>query len=478
MTTKDQMPLWTLVDMATATGGRLVDAAQDGEVCGISIDSRSIHPGEAYFAIKGDVHDGHAFVTAAALGGASVSVVAEEKLSELAGDRGALLVVEDVLTALEALGKAARARCAGQIVAITGSVGKTTTKEMLRVALEACGKVHASVASFNNHWGVPLTLARMPQETEFGIFEIGMNHPNEISPLVQMVRPHVALINNVAPVHLGAFDSVDGIAHAKAEIFDGLNLDQDATGVAVLNADDDRIELLSELARSKGVQRIVTFGETDGADIHCDTLVEKADCSCLTATVLGTQVMVKIGSPGRHIAKNALAVLGITSLVGADLAKAGLALAQLTPVKGRGQRHRLSLREGSAVLIDESYNANPASMRAMLTMLAAAEPEGRGRRIAVLGDMLELGPQSGSLHAGLAEPVVESGVDLVLLAGSEMFALAGALQGRVPVSHVDNIDNLIPMVHDIIAEGDIVAVKASLGLRFGKLIEDLLVSYS
>ncbi|MEO0548033.1 MAG: UDP-N-acetylmuramoylalanyl-D-glutamyl-2,6-diaminopimelate--D-alanyl-D-alanine ligase [Pseudomonadota bacterium] len=470
---KDTQPVWTLAAMREATGGRLVGAV-DGGVTGISIDSRSIAAGEAYFAIKGDVHDGHSFVSAAARNGASVSVVAETKVPDLDDDHGVLLVVDDVLNALEKLGKAARARCKGQIIAITGSVGKTTTKEALRVALSACGTVHASVASFNNHWGVPLTLARMPEDTEYGIFEIGMNHPNEISPLVQMVRPHVAMINNVAPVHLGAFDSVDGIAHAKAEIFDGLDVD----GTAVLNADDERIGMLSDIARAKGISRIVTFGESDGADIYCDKLVEHADCSCLTATVLGTQMMAKIGSPGRHIAQNALAVLAIVSLVGADLAKAGLALAHLAPVKGRGQRHTLTMKGGQAVLIDESYNANPASVRAMLTMLSTVEPTGRGRRIAVLGDMLELGTESSNLHAGLADYVLESGVDLVLLAGPEMKALRDALQGSVTVSHADDVNSLIPIVHDVLSDGDVIAVKASLGLRFGGLVDDLLTAYA
>jgi len=392
-------------------------------------------------------------------------------------DCGTLLVVEDVLAALEALGLAARARCKGRFIAITGSVGKTTTKEATRIALEACGRVHASVASFNNHWGVPLTLTRMPKDTEYGVFEIGMNHPDEISPLVKMVRPHVAMINNVAPVHLGAFDSVDGIAHAKAEIFDGLV----EGGVAVLNADDERVEMLTDIARSKGVERVVTFGEAEGADVHCDRLIEKADCSCLTATIFGTQAMVKIGSPGRHIAKNALAVLGMVSLVEADLAAAGLALAGLSAVKGRGQRHSLSLRNGTALLIDESYNANPVSMRAMLTMLAAAEPDGRGRRIAVLGDMLELGAESANLHAGLSEPVSRNKVDVVLLAGTEMKALADALSGAPHgpdvVMHFESVEALIPKVHETIAAGDVVAVKSSLGLRFGKLVEDPLAAY-
>ncbi|MEL6966279.1 MAG: UDP-N-acetylmuramoylalanyl-D-glutamyl-2,6-diaminopimelate--D-alanyl-D-alanine ligase [Pseudomonadota bacterium] len=479
---EDAAMLWTLAEMVNATGGTLTHAPSGTiGVNGISIDTRTLSHGEAYFAIKGDVHDGHAFVANAHRAGAAVSVIAADKRADLGDDTGPLLVVPDVLVALEALGRAARTRCGGKIIAITGSVGKTSTKEALRVALSACGAVHASVASFNNHWGVPLTLARMPRDTEFGIFEIGMNHPNEITPLVQMVRPHVAMINNVAPVHLGAFDSVDGIAHAKAEIFDGLNLDGSSEGhgdgaqggVALLNADDPRFDMLSQIARGKGVERIVSFGEAATADVRGEKIVEHADCSCLTVRVFDDRVMAKVGSPGRHIAKNALAVLAIVSLVGADLAKAALALAHLAPVKGRGERHVLSVEGGDATLIDESYNANPASMRAMFSMLAGVQPEGRGRRMVALGDMLELGPTSKDLHAQLAEPLLAAGFEVVFLAGPDMAALRDALDGRVVVHHADDVDGLIDPVVATLRAGDVLAAKASLGLKFAKLIDGL-----
>lgn len=464
--------LWTLDAMVEVMGGRLEGTRPDG-VTGISIDTRTLENGDAYFAIKGDVHDGHKFVSNAHAAGAALSVVAEDKLDLIAGEAGPMLIVDDVLTALERLGVASRGRSNAKIVAVTGSVGKTTTKEALRTALSACGLVHASAASYNNHWGVPLTLARMPEDTDYGVFEIGMNHPNEITPLVKMVRPQVAIINNVAAVHLGAFNNVDEIAHAKAEIFDGL----EPNGTAVLNLDDERFELLAGLARSKGIQNIVTFGEADGADVHINKLVLHGSCSCLTANVLDTPMVVKVGAPGRHIVQNVLAVLATVQLFGADIARAGLALADMTPVKGRGQRHKLRLGDQSLLLIDESYNANPTSVRAALNLLAASKIKSQGRHIAVLGDMLELGPTSPELHAGLAETISSNGIGRVFLAGSEMEALNDALSGKVECTHAESIDDLIPLIKADLRDGDVLMAKASLGMRFARLVDDLLKTY-
>ncbi len=464
--------LWTVEDLKNAMSARLIGEVAN-DVTGLSIDTRTLQSDEAYFAIKGDVHDGHKFVANAYAAGAGVSVVSEDWLDKLEGDTGPLLVVGDVLSALEDLGRAARERTGAKIVAVTGSVGKTTTKEALRTALSASGKVHAAVASFNNHWGVPLTLARMPEETDFGVIEIGMNHPGEITPLVKMAQPHVAIINNVAAVHLGAFKDVDEIAHAKAEIFNGLV----EGGTAVLNADDERIALQRDLAGKAGVENIVTFGEAEGADVHMDKLVLHGTCSCLTANVLGDEMVVKVGAPGRHIAQNALAVLAACKLLGADLAKSGLALANLEAVKGRGQRHRLAHRDERIVLIDESYNANPTSMRAALALLAAANTKGRGRRIAVMGDMLELGPTSSQLHAGISEAVIEHGIDKVFLAGPEMESLNKALQGKVETLHAAKIDDLIEPIKSDLIGGDVIMAKASLGMAFARLIDDLIKTY-
>lgn len=460
--------LWALEDLIAAMAAEPRGALPLG-INGVSIDTRSLEIGDAYFAIKGDVHDGHKFVAAAFKSGAALSVVSHEKLNQLEGDTGPLLVVNDVLKAMEALGRASRVRSNAQIIAITGSVGKTTTKEALRLALSACGKVHASAASYNNHWGVPLTLARMPVDVDYGIFEIGMNHPGEISTLVRMVKPHVAAIMNVAAVHLGAFRDVDEIALAKAEIFEALT----KNGTAVLNADDDRLPILLERAKQNGVKNIVLFGEAKSADVHIDKLVLHGSCSCLTANVIGTPMVVKVGAPGRHIVQNIAGVLAIVKLVDADLARAGLALANMEAVKGRGQQVLLDHPDGQLKLIDESYNANPTSMTAALNLLGASQPKGAGRRVAVLGDMMELGETSGQLHASLAHAVLNNKIDRVYLAGNEMKSLADALKGEVECVHADGIEALAPKVISELRGGDVVMAKASLGMKFAVLIEEL-----
>ncbi len=463
------MSLWTTQAMIEAMDARPFGNMPDG-ITGISIDSRTIADGEAYFAIKGDVHDGHKFVAGAYANGGGLSVVSEDWVDRLEGETGPLLVVDDVLKSLERLGVAARTRTDAKIIAVTGSVGKTTTKEALRTALAPSGSVHASDKSFNNHWGVPLTLARMPQDTEFGIFEIGMNHPNEITPLVKMVRPHIAIITIVAAVHLGAFDSIDGIAHAKAEIFDGL----EPGGTAILNGDDERIGLLTEIAKQKDVSNIVTFGEAEDAGARVEKLVQHGSCTCLTAEILGKSMVVKVGVPGRHIAQNVLAVLAAAELAGADLAKAGLAMADLSAVKGRGQQHKLLSATGPYLLIDESYNANPTSMSAALALLGAAQVRERGRHIAVMGDMLELGPTSLELHAGLAQAIRDNGIDMVYLAGPEMAALHERLAGELPCVHAQNIDELVEPIASELRQGDVLMAKASLSMGFAKLIDHLL----
>ena len=464
--------LWTSDAMVQATGGQLVGNTPEG-ITGLSIDTRSLQKGEAYFAIKGDVHDGHKFVANAYSAGAGLSVVSENWLDDLQGETGPLLVVDDVLVALEKLGIAARARTEARIIAVTGSVGKTTTKEALRTALSPSGKVHAAVASFNNHWGVPLTLARMPEDSAFGVIEIGMNHPREIAPLVKMARPHIAMITNVAAVHLGAFKNVDEIAVAKSEIFEGLEPD----GVAILNGDDPRLGIMEKIAAENGVKNIVRFGEGDNAQTVAEKIVLHGACTCLTANVLGEPMVVKVGAPGKHIAQNVLAVLTASKLAGADLAKAGLAMAELQAVKGRGQRHVLGDDEERLVLIDESYNANPTSMKAALALLASTPVKGRGRHVAVMGDMLELGPTSAELHAGIAETVIELGVARVFLAGPEMIALRDVLSGKVECTHARTIDDLIPLIKQDLRAGDVVMAKASLGMAFARFIDDLLESY-
>ncbi|MBK3746068.1 UDP-N-acetylmuramoylalanyl-D-glutamyl-2,6-diaminopimelate--D-alanyl-D-alanine ligase, partial [Paraburkholderia aspalathi] len=416
---------------------------------------------------------GHDFVTAAMGSGASLMVVAEQRLAAFGHLKVPMIVVEDVLEALTRLGLAARARTKAQIIAVTGSVGKTTTKEALRHALSDVGRVHASAASFNNHWGVPLTLARMPEDTEYGVFEIGMNHPGEIRPLVKMVQPHVALVTLIAPAHLGQFANLEEIAAAKAEVFEGVI----PGGYALLNRDDKRFKQLEELATKAGVEHVASFGENARADYRLRDVKLLADCSCITARLAGEEVAVKIGAPGRHIVQNMLGVLGAAHLVGADIAKVALALATLTAEDGRGARHTLSHPDGTFTLIDESYNANPTSVRAALLLLQATVPEGRGQRIAVLGDMLELGRQSGKLHADLARPIADAEVNALYIGGPDMSALKSALPVEIHIEYRQSVEELLPLVVKAVRPGDVIMVKSSKGIGFSKIVKALITQY-
>ncbi len=464
--------LWTADALIEATGGRPHGQLPAG-VGGISIDTRSLQPGDAFFAIKGEKMDGHDFATAAVKAGAGVLVVAEARLPSLGRLTAPIIVVPDVLAALEKTGRAARERSRAKIVAVTGSAGKTSTKEALRHALSAVGTVHASDKSFNNHWGVPLTLARLPQDCDFGIFEIGMNHPGEIRPLVKMVRPHVAIVTLIAAAHLGHFRNLDEIAQAKAEIFEGL----EPGGAALLNRDDQRYKLLARLAKAQGIKRVFGFGEDARADFRLLDCALGADSSTIRARIGDAEIEARIGAPGRHVVQNALAVLGAASLVAADVGKVAEALGSLEAEQGRGRRHRLRHPGGAFTLIDESYNANPASMQAAMALLGATPVEAGGRRIAVLGDMLELGNHSAKLHASLAEPVKASGADLVLLGGPEMKALADALPEGVAGEYRADAEALKPVLLDAVRPGDAVMVKSSKGIGFSKLVDALIARY-
>jgi UDP-N-acetylmuramoyl-tripeptide--D-alanyl-D-alanine ligase len=456
--------LWTGQELIAATGGR-AEGGVAAAIGGVSIDTRSLAPGDVFFAIRGDVHDGHKFVAEAFRRNAAAAVVDEAHAGELAG-LGPLIVVPDVLRALENAGRAARARSRAGVVAITGSVGKTGTKEALRLALADQGAVHASAASYNNHWGVPLSLARMPADSDFGIFEIGMSASGEITPLTGMVRPHVAVVTTVAPVHLEFFPSVAAIADAKGEIFSGLQ----PGGAAIINRDIPEFERLKAHAAASPAGRIITFGEHESADIRAKRILVQPECTVVEAYVFGTPVMYRIGSPGRHIALNSLAVLATVKLLGADLALAALALAGLSPPVGRGERTRLQVPGGEVLLIDESYNANPASMRAALTALGQTDIGLRGRRIAVLADMLELGAESESLHAGLAPTIEENAVDLVFAAGPAMRALWHALPPQLRGIHTDTPDGLEGHVLASLRAGDVIMIKGSNGTRISRLV--------
>ena len=457
--------LWTAEELVKATGGSLHgDVNQPFD--GVSIDSRSLNAGDIFVAIKGDRHDGHDFVAGALKAGAGLAVVSRVT-AEMQAAGPLLEVPQDPLRGLENMGRAARARCHGRIAGITGSVGKTSTKEMLRVALSASGLTHASAASFNNHWGVPLTLARMPRDTAFGIFEIGMNHAGEIEPLVGMVKPHVAIVTTIAASHLGHFSSLDDIADAKAEIFTGVLPD----GHAIINRDTPYFDRLSTAARACGITNIVSFGKSEAADVRIGRVVLHPDCCCVTADVLGEKLIYKLGIPGEHMAVNSLAVLGAAKLMGADLARAALALSTAQPAKGRGVQEKLVAPGGDILLIDESYNANPASVRAALALVAAAKPGKGGRRIAVLGDMLELGSHGPALHAELYEPMDAAGVDVLYAAGPLMAHLWERVPARQRGAYAESSGDIRDTVLSDLRAGDVVMIKGSLGSRMGPLAE-------
>ncbi len=464
--------LWLTADLVDAMGGRPLGTMPEG-ITGISIDTRSLQPGDAFFAIKGETMDGHDFATAAVKAGAGLLVVAEGKLPALGRLTAPMIVVPDVLVALERAGIAARARTKARVIAITGSAGKTSTKEALRHALSQAGKVHASDKSFNNHWGVPLTLARMPADTKYAIFEIGMNHEGEIRPLVKMVRPHVAIVTLIAAAHLGHFKSLEDIARAKAEIFEGV----EPGGVALINRDDANAALLARLAKAAGVGKVAGFGEHAKAVYRLTNVALHADHSLISAKIGGKEVSATIGAPGRHVVQNVLAVLGAAHLAGADVAAAAESLATLSAEAGRGKRHVLKHPKGTITLIDESYNANPASMQAALSLLDATPVSGKGRRIAVLGDMLELGSHSQRLHAELADLIAETRTDLVLLAGPEMKSLAEALPKEAQMEYRADAEELKPVLIDAVGPGDVVMVKSSKGIGFSKLIDALIHAF-
>ncbi len=463
--------LWTTEAMVSAMGAERHGALPEA-VFGLSIDSRSLAPGDAFFAIQGDNRDGHDFVAAALAAKAGLAVVAADRRSQFPSD-APLLVVPDVLAALRALAVAARARMQAKVIGVTGSVGKTGTKEALRLALSKDGETHASVASYNNHWGVPLSLARCPASARYAVFEMGMNHEGEIEPLSRLVRPHVAIITTIAPVHLEFLGSLTKIADAKAEIFFGL----EPNGVAIINRDIAQFAHLKRRAKEAGVARIVSFGEHEAAEARLIKCALQPGCSTVRVNILGTELTYKIGAPGRHLVINSLAVLAAAELVGADLALAALALAELAPVSGRGAPIAIELPGGPALVLDESYNANPASMAAALEVLGRAPIGPQGRRVAGLGDMLELGPKGRALHRALLDPVLGNGVDLVFCCGPLMQALWQALPASRRGGYAENSAALEPQVLRAIRAGDAVMVKGSLGSRMAPIVKALQRAY-
>ena len=449
-------PLWTSDEIAVATRGT---ASAPFEVTGVTFDSREVRPGDLFVAMPGTVHDGHAFVDQAFASGAAGALVSQPAT-------GLHVIVEDVFAALQALGRASRERSGAKVIGVTGSVGKTSVKEALFAALDRFrpGKVHRSVKSYNNHTGVPLSLARMPRDADYAILEMGMNNAGEIAALTALVRPHVALITSIAPAHIENLGSEEAIADAKAEVFAGL----EPEGVAILPNDTPYRDRLVKAAR-RHAEQIVTFGGGD-ADVHAvHAVIAESGGSLISAALLERELTFTIAQRGEHWVINALAVLATVEALGADVAAAGLALADMAGLKGRGERHTLDLPGGEALLIDESYNANPASMAATLKSLGGEKQA--TRRIAVLGPMRELGTHSAQLHAGLAPAVLDAHVDELILIGEEMRPLAEQVVGKVSLDFVDTVEEATNELLHRVRPGDAVLVKASNSVGLAKLVE-------
>lgn len=463
------MSLWTSADAEAATGGRTVG---NWSCDGISIDTRTLVKGDLFVALK-DTRDGHDFVALALEKGAAAALVSHVPAN--VPEDAPLLIVEDVLGALESLGRAARARTGAKVAAVTGSVGKTSTKEMLRAMLADQGRTHASVASYNNHWGVPLTLARMPQDTEFAVIEIGMNHPGEIAPLARMTQPDVALVTTVAAAHLEAFENITAIAVEKAAIFEGVK----PGGVAVINADIEHAAvLMAKVVDCK--LREIEFGE-HAFQFKLRDVSMQANATVVQADADGTPLLFKIATPGRHFAMNGLGALAVVHALGADLALAAQSLGRWEPYRGRGVRETIILdpveRHLTLDLIDDSYNANPTSMAAALEVLAACEVThdigrvSKGRRIAFLGDMKELGADAVAMHAGLAHLPATQSLDVVHCIGPLMRSLYELLPEHQRGIWAETAAEVAPKVSGLLDSGDVVLAKGSLSMKLGAIVD-------
>ncbi len=452
-------PLWTGQAIADATGGAL---SAPFAVSGVAFDSREVQPGDLFVAMRGEQADGHDYAARALAAGAHGLLV--ERPVE-----GPHVRVPDSFAALVALGRAARTRTDARVIGVTGSAGKTGTKEALFHALDrmSFGGAHRSLKSYNNHVGVPLSLARMPAETRYGIFEMGMNHEGELRELTALVRPHVAIVTTIAPAHIEYFGSEAKIAEAKAEIFEGLV----EGGTAIIPFDSPHRDQLAKAA-ARHAAHVVTFGFGAGADVRAmETVSAEQGGALVNAQLPGVQLSYTLSMPGRHWVANSLAVLAAVQAVGGDLAVAGLALARLPGMPGRGQRRRIRTADGGeALLIDEAYNANPASMTATLAQLGE---EPARRRVAVLGAMKELGEKSAALHAGLAEAVLAAGVDRALLVGEEMAPLAVALSQNISVELVGETQDAVIKVASMLKDGDVVLVKGSNSVGLSRLVTAL-----
>lgn len=463
------MTLWTRAEAEAATGGR---ATRDFSATGVSIDTRTICQGDLFVALR-DVRDGHDFVAQALAKGAAAALVS--RIPEGVSADAPLLIVDDVLHALEALGRAARARSEAKVVAVTGSAGKTSTKEMLRVMLARQGRTHVAEASYNNQWGVPLTLARMPVNTEFAVIEIGMNHPGEIEPLARLAKPDVAMITTVAPAHMEAFDDIEGIAREKAAIFDGL----EPGGIAVVNGDVGTSRILQDKARARGA-KLVLFGTnefgTNEAAYRLEGVTLTDEATICEARAGGEALLFKISTPGRHFALNGLGALAVVEALGADGAIAASDIAAWHPPAGRGTREIVVLddqTDAELALIDDAFNANPASMELSLEVLAAATPPDTraGRRIAILGDMLELGANEMADHAALAALPWIAKIRTVHCVGPRMANLHEALPADKRGEWLESASEMVGLVRKLVRPGDVVLVKGSKGSKVSLVVD-------
>jgi len=461
---KDLPPLWDGDIAAETVKG---ENTASWQAFGVAIDNREVHPGDLFVALKGERHDGHKFIAKAFEAGAYAALVNHD--ADLSGLNSPLLKVPDTQEALVALGRAARARSKAKIIGVTGSVGKTGTKDALYHCFSRVGAAHVSVKSFNNEIGVPLTLARMVDWADYGVFEMGMNHAGELRALSAQVKPHVALITTVESAHAAHFENEEAIADAKAEILTGL----EPGGVAVLNRDNRHFDRLADAARAAGVERILSFGFHEEADVRPLNVAMHADLSCIAADVCGQRLIYKIGLAGRHWVMNSLGILAAIQAAGGDLGLAGLALGELTPLPGRGRRLTIDVTGGSALMIDEAYNANPASMRSALAAMKNMPVEKPGKRIAVLGDMLELGENSDEIHADLADVIKDAGVTHLIVKGKHWGALAEKLSKDLALYQLEDNDQLLAHAKAHFKPNDLILAKGSNALGLGRFVEDL-----
>jgi len=461
--------LWTTVEVTKATGGT---CSGSWSASGVSIDSRSIQKGDLFVALKGPNFDGHQFA-ADALSKGAAAVIVQESFRDSDGYHDKLVMVKDTFAALQNLGKAARARTSARIVAVTGSVGKTGTKEALKLSFKVQGATHATEGNLNNHWGVPLSLARMPTETEYGVFELGMNHAGEIAPLSKLVRPHVAIITNVEAAHLEFFNSIVEIADEKAAIMAGLEPD----GVVVLPRDNPHYARLASATTAYKCKSAVSFGTGGDAAARLVAWSLTPDGTQVAAEFDGQRIIYDMIVSGRHWALNSVAALAAIEALGADLRLGAAALAKLAAPQGRGARARIQTSAGSILLIDESYNASPAAVRLLAETLAQMRQSvsgTSGRLIMVLGDMLELGAGAASLHADLATSLQSAAIDLIFTAGPLMKSLHDALPRDMRGDHATNAEELAQLVIQTISAGDVIAIKGSHGSHMGVVVDAIL----